>query len=181
MTTSTDSLHWRHDMRHRTRRSWTVAVSRPFFLMLLSSLLIAVCGAALTTARQLAGSRVYSVAQVQRQLARDARGWLGRTILVRGMVAGEPAYHPAPSLVAVDAAAPVDPLPLAWAGVDPLRTYLRRLPVLDSLAPPTQAVRWGVGAVYRIRLRAAPAGSCAVPPCYQALLLDAAPAALLGA
>jgi hypothetical protein len=174
MTTSTDSLLWRHDMRHLTRRSCNVAVSRPFFLMMVSSLLIAVCGAALTTTRQLAGSRVYSVAQVQRQLARDARWWLGRTILVRGMVAGEPAYHPAPSLVAVDAAAPVDPLPLAWAGVDPLRAYLRRLPVLGSLAPQAQAVRWGVVAVYRIQLRVAPASSCPDPPCYEAVLPDAA-------
>jgi hypothetical protein len=174
MTTSTDSLLWRHDMRYLTRRSCNVAVSRPFFLMMLSSLLIAICGAALTTARQLAGTRVYSVAQVQRHLARDARRWVGRTILVRGVVAGEPAYHPSPSLVDVDAAAPIDPLPLAWAGADPLRAYLRRLPVLDRLAPQVQAVRWGAVAVYRIQLRVAPASSCPYPPCYEAVLLDAA-------
>jgi hypothetical protein len=159
-------------MRHRILRSHTTALS---WLIGLSGLLLATCTAMVAASRQLENVRVYMVAQVQTHLARDAQWWVGRTILVQGMVAGEPAYHPIPSLVDTDAAATVAPLPLVWTGLDPLRAYLRRLPVLGRLVPRAQAVRWGEGAVYRIQLRAAPANSCPDRPCYEALLLDAAP------
>jgi hypothetical protein len=169
---SVASVHGRHDMRYLILRSRTAAAC---WLIALSGLLLATCTAMVTASRQLEGTQVYTVAQVQMHLARDDQPWVGRTILVRGMVAGEPAYHPVPSLVDADAAATADPLPLAWTGPDPMRAYLRRLPVLGRLVPRVQAVHWGEVALYRVQLRAAPANSCASPPCYEALLLDAAP------
>jgi hypothetical protein len=123
---------------------------------------------------------IYTVAQVQLLLARDARAWVGRTILLQGMVAGEPAYYPSPSLVDATANAAVDPLPLAWADPDPLRAFLRRLPWLGRLVPRAQPMRWGEVAVYRVQVRVETHTYCGARVCYQALLLDAAPAALLG-
>jgi hypothetical protein len=63
---------------------------------------------------------------------------------------------------------------LRWGAPDPRRAFLRRLPLVGLLVPPQQQAAPGVPATYRIQLRAATADSCAAPPCYQAVLLDAA-------
>lgn len=161
-------------MRHLIPRSCTIAVSWLVLLIVLAGLLLATCSAAVTTSRRPVRAPVYTVGELRAYLAQDAGAWVGRTILVRGMVAGEPAYHPSPSLVDANAAAAVDPLPLTWTGPDPLRANLRRLPILGGIVPRAQILHWGEVAVYRVELRATPAGSCPSAPCYQAVLLDAA-------
>jgi hypothetical protein len=150
----------------------------PAFRLGLAGLLLAGWLTALATHVHLEHSPVYTVAQVQTLLAREPKQWLGRTLLLHGMVAGEPAYHPMPSLVDADAAVAIAPLPVARSTrPDPLRAFLRRVPLLGELVPAPQALRWGADATYRVQLRGAPGTWCTMPPCYQAVLLDAAPAA----
>jgi hypothetical protein len=83
--------------------------------------------------------RIYSVAAVDAHLTDSARTWVGRTILVQGMAAEEPAYHPSPNLVDASADATIAPLPLAWAGLDPLRAGCspERKPCTGMLSPST--------------------------------------------
>jgi hypothetical protein len=69
-------------------------------------------------------------------------------------------------------------LPVSMGKPNPLLAALRRLPLLGRLMPPLHTVRWGAVGTYQVYLRAAPSGACAAPPCYQALLLDAAPGSL---
>jgi hypothetical protein len=141
--------------------------------------------AVVARARPFDRSLVYSVVDLRRHLAEDPRPWLGRRLLVRGEAIavacpvdpGTPGLcappwgyltDPGPSLA-------VDPLPLEWAGADPLLTAVRHLPLLGDFIPPPQVVHWEQVAVYRVQLRAAAIGVCGIPPCYEALLLDAAP------
>jgi hypothetical protein len=60
--------------------------------------------------------------------------------------------------------------------VDPDRLTLLSLTLG---APHPLLAHWGAVATYWVQLRAAPVGTCTSPPCYQALLLDAAPDALV--
>ncbi|HVA93131.1 MAG TPA: hypothetical protein VNL71_25205 [Chloroflexota bacterium] len=66
---------------------------------------------------------------------------------------------------------------VAWGAADPLLGFPRHLPLIGRLAPQPRVSRWGPLANYRVQLRAAPGGSCGFLPCYEALLLDAAPQA----
>jgi hypothetical protein len=132
-------------------------------------------------------SPVYSVSDLRSHLAKDPRGWLGRGLLVRGeaiaVACAEDAGTPVPCapprgyLIDPDPSLAVEPLPLGWAGPDPLLTMVRRLPLVGPFIPAPRVVHWERVAVYRVQLRAA-TGLCGVPPCYEALLLDAAPGAL---
>jgi hypothetical protein len=76
----------------------------------------------------------------------------------------------------MDLTQPAYVLPVAWAGPDPLPAFLRRLPVLGTLVPAPQVPRWGAVATYRVQFRVR-AAACPSPPCYEALVLDAAPGA----
>jgi hypothetical protein len=129
---------------------------------------------------------VYAVAQVAAQLAHHPRAWTDRPLLLRAVAAAAgcwvetadiPAFCAPPRLVLRDAeySPTVAPLPLAWAGPDPLLAVVRRVPLLGGLLPAPQAVRWAAAAVYRVELRGVPAQLCGGAPCYEALLLDAAP------
>jgi hypothetical protein len=130
-------------------------------------------------------SPVYSVAALRARLAGDPRPWLGRRLLVRGeaiVVAcptdpGTPVLCPPPWGYLTDPgpSLAVEPLPLEWAGTDPLLTAVRRLPLVADFIPPPQVVHWEQVAVYRVQLRAAAIGLCGMPPCYEVVLLDAAP------
>jgi hypothetical protein len=117
---------------------------------------------------------VYSVQEVQLGLAHDPAAWLGRTLRVRGMVysASCSCRDRAPSLFDRDGASM---LHVAGWEPDPLLAALRRLPLVGGLVPGPQVARGGVLATYRVRLLAAPAATCDAVPCYQAMLLDAAP------
>jgi hypothetical protein len=123
----------------------------------------------------------YSVTDLQRQVARDPGGWIGRTVLVRGRVATDRTWSAPDSIVTrialIDPGAPGETtvLSLVWGSADPVRAFLRRLPLLGRVAPKAQVLQLGALATYRVRLRAAPAGSCSFLPCYEALVLDAAP------
>ena len=116
----------------------------------------------------------YSVQEVQMGLEHHPHAWLGRAVRVRGMVyrADCSCRDRAPSLLGRDGAGL---LPVAGWEPDPLLGALRRLPLAGRLVPGPQAARRGVLATYRVRLLAAPAAECEVSPCYEALLLDAAP------
>jgi hypothetical protein len=127
---------------------------------------------------------VYTVREVQAHLGRNSADWVGRTLRVRGVAipAACSTRDAAQDLPCPDRwrQGIVDPdgiplLPLSVGASNPLRAFVRHVPVLDSLAPVPQAVHWGTVATFRVRLRAAPANSCPGPPCYEAVLLDAAP------
>jgi hypothetical protein len=127
---------------------------------------------------------LYSVQEVQMGLAHDPDAWLGRTVWVRGIAARDSCRSLTPSLAGTTCrdwrlglfdAAGAAPLPLTLGAPNPLLALLRRLPLAGQLVPPPQVVQWGAVATYRVQLRAAPAGPCASPACYEALLLDAAP------
>jgi hypothetical protein len=123
----------------------------------------------------------YGVADLQRQAIRDPGRWIGPTVLVRGRAAMDRSWSAPDSIVTrfdlIDPGAPsgAGGLSLAWGGADPLLAALRRLPLIGRLAPRPQVLRWGAPATYRVRLRASPALACGTSPCYEALLLDAAP------
>jgi hypothetical protein len=162
---------------HRLRPPWRSS-SLPAALLLTVVLgwgtlqLAAALHTRITTEEQ-----VYSVNDLHQQVAHDPRHWLGRTLLVQGRVALDHTWSPPDSIVTRIEL--VDPgtsgVSLAWGGETPLMQALRRLPLLGRLVPRPQVLRWDTRATYRVQLRAAPAGTCAVPPCYEAFLLDAAP------
>ena len=127
----------------------------------------------------------YAVTALRMDLARSQGSWVGRTVRVKAvagvrcgswMGGAVPAcieWHPA--LLAPEAASNDAGLPLLEAPEPALLAALRRLPVAGWLLPGLQRIRWGTLSTYSVRLRAAPARSCAFMPCYKAVLLDAAP------
>jgi hypothetical protein len=132
-------------------------------------------------------SPVYSVADVRSHLLEDPRGWLGRTLLVRGETIARGCREEAGTLVLcspqVVSLTDPDPtlagasLPLVSARPDPVLTIVRHLPLVRSVAVPPQVVRWGQVAVYRVQLRTL-ADTSGGSASYEALLLDAAPGTL---
>jgi len=130
-------------------------------------------------------SPIYSVAAVQAGLARDPQAWLGRTVLVRGVV--EPCLgsgslarflhcHRQPQdRLDPDPATEGGSLPLVSGSQNVWLAFLRHLPLMDRVLPPQQTPQWRTLATYRVQLRAMPAGDCTGQPYYEALLLDAAP------
>jgi hypothetical protein len=138
---------------------------------------------------------IYTVSQVQAGLAHDPRAWTNRTLLLRGVASGVRCWVTAAGLGADglkmtdwcrpprfilwdgDPAA-VAALPLAWASPAPLLAIARRVPLLGVLLPTPPAADWGKVATYRVALRAMPLAVCGSGTCYEALLLDAAPAGL---
>jgi hypothetical protein len=162
----------------------------PLFVALAGLALASSVLLARAAGRQVRHGPLYTVAQVQAGLAHQRGIWVGRTVRVRGSAvlclssdsqrdpqrcSRWPTY-----LVTGDAGGASGVLPLTWGHQDDLPAFLHRVLPFAGLVPAAKAVHWGVVATYQVQLRAAPAGSCTIPPCYQALLLDAAPAALLG-
>jgi hypothetical protein len=155
--------------------------------------LAGLCGLALATGvtvltvhGRLDSGPVYMEAQVQARLARNPEAWLGRTVRIRGWVDGcpgilvpgvQPECLGQTLYYLADATAPAtEPLLLVKVDPGPLLVALRRLPLPGALLPAPQALHWEVAATYRVRLQPAPAAGCyPTPPCYEALLLDAAP------
>jgi hypothetical protein len=127
-------------------------------------------------------SAVYTVRDLEAQVARAPASWLGRRVQVRGIAFGCWLWGgPGPGVCVrwqpalVDQSGLALPLPLVADAPDPLRALVRSLPLAGRLAPPAQTIQMGSLATYRVEIRAAPAMVCGVPPCYKALLLDAAP------
>jgi hypothetical protein len=155
----------------------------------LGALVLGAGSAAVAGTGQSGRAAVYSVAVLHARLVHSPAAWAGRVVEVRGIAVGSGcATWPSPessscqgwpSSILVDPARPIR-LPLTLGAPDPLLALLRRLPLAGQLVPPPQVVQWGAVATYRVQLRAMPDGSCATATCYQALLVDAAPDALLG-
>jgi hypothetical protein len=142
-----------------------------FMLILVGLLAGAIAVAALAWPRD--RDPVYSVAQVQVELAHRPAAWVGRTERMRGIAVLCQHCSQWQSYLATGDASGV--LPLAWGRPDRVLAFLRRLPQFGRLVPAAQRVRWGVEASYRVQLRELPADACPFAPCYEALLLDAAP------
>jgi hypothetical protein len=129
----------------------------------------------------MADTKVYTVAELGAQLERHAGTFVGRRVLVHGLVitcgplSGPPRYCLAPDVPGPAASLTVDPLPLLWAEPDRLHVLLWSLSALRNLVPAPQTLHLAEAAVYRVQIRLQPEVYCGEPVCYQALLLDAAP------
>jgi hypothetical protein len=154
-----------------------------FLLALLGLVLTTTLSVAIIFAIRSAEGPVYSVATVQAGLAHQPSGWLGRTVRVRG-VAVPPGCVLRESMLCLKEshgfAYIVDPitfafLPLSLGAANGLLALLPPLPLAGTLAPAAQTPHWGELTTYRAQLLVMPPASCALAPCYQAALLDAAP------
>jgi hypothetical protein len=121
----------------------------------------------------------YSVATLHEDLVQHPSVWIGRTVWVRGVLDGCPQACPGherwsiPMLFEPNRSDSVDPLLVAWMGLDPVKRFFRGLPVIGGLVPNPQHLHWEAVATYRVQLRAVPANACPFTSCYEALLLDA--------
>jgi hypothetical protein len=152
-------------------------------LALAGSMLLAV-----EAASQVPNGPVYAIAKVQAELVDQPQDWAKRTVGVHGMVEpcpwwGAPArlWHCADdALILVgDPTDPVaEPLPLSRLPANGILAVLYRLPFLHGLAAPSRAVPMFTPARFWVQVRSLAAQSCGGrTPCYEAVLLGAAPAA----
>jgi hypothetical protein len=145
----------------------------------LAGLMIAACGVETATRGRLEQRPVYSLAAIHAGLARDAAAWLGRPVLVRGVVtdcgplSAVPIYCLAPGDAAGDPTRAAEPLPLVKAQPDRFWAFLRRLPIVGNLGSRPQAFRWDEAAIYRVALQVDTHTYCGDSVCYEAVLLDA--------
>jgi hypothetical protein len=155
---------------------------------------------AVQRAKDAGSGPVYTVAEVISGLAHKPKVWMGRTIRVRGVINATYCDVTAPcalsrlepsqvytvagggrfvleerrgasdSLNALQRAS----LLLALGSADPLRSMLRRLPVLENVLLSTQQFTYGVPHIFRLRLQPRP---CAWPGwwCVEGVLLDTVP------
>jgi hypothetical protein len=149
------------------------------------------------------GGPVYSVATVRSRLRQDPTAWRDRLVSVRGVpgVCGAWAGDHTrscmlwyPALVDVDTArrpaperairvagrtaitlVPADSLPLVQRAASRLQMVLRHLPMLDRFTPALQPVRWGVPGIYQVRFEPMGCDVGAAPPCFAAVVVNAAP------
>jgi hypothetical protein len=126
------------------------------------------------------------VSQVHAALTQQPASWIGRTVKVRGILEGPFVFCgatrpcPPPTLGLIDAEnesiGPDHYLPvLAGPPVQPW-AFLRRLPALSRFLPAPQQLHFGLMALYRVRLQAAP-DLCSRNHdilCYEGIVLDAA-------
>jgi hypothetical protein len=140
---------------------------------------------AFTARDQVPQGPVYSVAQLQASLADHPQAWVGRTVWVRGLAEGCLAARGAPPLLSCSRwpAYLVDAgevgiggtLPLAWGSQDGVLSFVRNVLQVGGLLRPAPTPQWWTLDTYRVRLSRT---VCAIAPCYEAMLLDAAPGSL---
>lgn len=126
----------------------------------------------------LAAGPVYTVAEVQRQIARDPTEWVGRTVLVQGWAVVDHERVDPNTVDTLDTL--IDPRAQSWlprllvirGRADSLLVLLRRVPLLARVAPRPQVLQRERPAIYRVQLRLLPGHPCAA--CIEAVLLDAA-------
>lgn len=156
-------------------------------LVLVLTISVAAGGPGLLTLRPCPAAldgRVYGVMALQLQVLHDHRGpWMGRTVLVRGLVTGylsPPPQGVRPARGSMHLAL-LDPgqrrgllgdLPLVRGPEHPVLQWLRRLPLLGPLMPSPQQLDWGEVALYHVTLHPVPDTSCDL--CFIAELRDAA-------
>lgn len=116
---------------------------------------------------------VYTVPQVQAELARHPGEWQGRAIRLRGTVMTIPCPVSACPLYFQEARRVTSvPLLIPSFGVaPPWEAALRRVPILGTLVPVPRQADYGVASVYRARIVARARGTCAWT-CYAAVLLN---------
>jgi hypothetical protein len=160
---------------------------RSFLLAVLLGLALVTGLAVAASSHRVQAGPVYSVAAVRAHLDRDPRTWVGRVVLVRALAEpcpwwgalSRPRHCAGQQLVLVGTPAepPAPPLPLVPLAPRPLRSFVRGLPILGDVLPRPRPVSWSAPARFRVRLLVSPAATCSAAPCYEALLLDAAPGA----
>jgi hypothetical protein len=174
-------------MEARDRRSFPCVL--PLVPGVAAVLLWLGIGLLLRAANPAAGSTVYTVAALRTHLLHAPAAWDHRTVRVRAMYAARCLVWATPNQstplcvswqsVLVDAGpSAYGALPLVRGTASPLLLFLRHLPVLARLAPEAQVPLWETPAIYRIQLRATRCDAGALPPCYEAVLPDAAPGLL---
>jgi hypothetical protein len=130
------------------------------------------CATAVTFAivhRLAASGPTYTVAQVQAGLLHNPRAWLGRTVLVHGVLyrgfcpAG--AFCPyMPPVLADPGAGTANAILVYWRFTNPMVGFLETLPLVGPLIDRHLG---GVG-VYRVQLQPAIQSRCGRPTCYRA-------------
>ncbi len=134
---------------------------------------------ALAAARSTQGAVIYTVVGLQRQVLHEHRDrWMGRTVLVQGIV---PSYlgFPPPErgplhLVLLDVTqrqGRLGALPLTRGGENPALQRWRDVPLIGRLLPPPHVLAWGEPVVYRVTLQPRPDTSCDL--CFTAEITDA--------
>jgi hypothetical protein len=115
----------------------------------------------------------YTVAQVQAGLLHNPRAWVGRTVLVHGVL--YTAFCPAgafcpymPPVLADPGAGTANAILVYWRFTNPVVGFLETLPLVGPLIDRHLG---GVG-VYRVQLQRAIQFRCGHPTCYRALLVD---------
>jgi len=165
-------------------RLWTRTFVRQAIGALLSlSLIATLVGVSLIRP----GGTVYTVPQLHHGLTRAPAAWLGRTILVHGVLYLCP---PADSCYSPDSLADsiADPrsrsrpiyIPAHVGPASPLLEALRPLPVIGRLAPARVVAALGREGTYRVYISNRSRAACAVAYCnpaypYDVVLVDAMP------
>lgn len=166
-------------MRIRSLPRW-----RPPFSLVLG--LVTVAAAAVAGLAAVAGAtlhptapHVYSLASLQRDLARDPAEWLGRPVHVRAVAVQcqgwsrslDSCFEWQPALIDADDPS-ADALPIVTAPARPHLAWLRGLAVIGGLLPRPRPIGWGVPPDFTVRLQAR---ACLVgnpSMCYVALIQD---------
>ena len=157
------------------------------FVLLVGPAMASCLFVAIATGHHMRHGQILSVAEARARLERDAHGWAGRIVLVRGVVqvgfskspvgaCDQPACsttEPLWRLAEPDDQNPDDSLLLAWSAPDPLWTDLRHVPGVGLLLPRQQVLQVNMVATYRIQLMVL--ASAAGAGGYGAALVDAAP------
>jgi hypothetical protein len=164
----------RRAFRRRTLRRFVLRLPELSLLVVLAALVV-VGGVQLAArgdgvAQQATGvaNHVYTVDQVRDGLQQDPSAWLGRAILVRGVLQGDLTF-----------CGQINPCPPETLGLmDDGNAVLapdQYVPVVRDGAMNAGDLRYNVPATYRLQLRAAP-DACALNPdilCYQGTILGA--------
>ena len=128
---------------------------------------------------------MYTMAALRERLAVQPAAWVDRPLRVRawaspctawiGVAHASPCLNFQPTLTDPQGYYGAAALPLASGTASPLLALLRRLPLIGNGAPAPQQPHWDTIGVYRIQIHVVYCDPINQPPCYEALLLDAAP------
>jgi hypothetical protein len=136
---------------HALGHVWRTRASRPLLVAVAVAVLAAVLGvaaaSALATTDLVVSGTAYTVAALERNLARQPGPWLGHALLVHarlgacsalGATPAAPCADWQPALVDLGAEATEAPLPLTAGGQEWRLALVRAIPVLGQLVPPPQ-------------------------------------------
>ena len=143
------------------------------YAVVLAALLCATAVTFAIVSRLADSGPTYTVTQVQAGLLHNPRAWVGRTVLVHGMLYTDfcPAGASCPSMLPVLAdpgAGTANAILVYWRSTNPVVGFLETLPLVGPLVDRHLG---GVGR-YRVQLQRAIQSRCGYPTCYRALLVD---------